>query len=94
VRFVLELAPAEHGRVEGMLVREGDNERQRFSGWLDLLRLLEAAAQDNELWPRTPARGETEDNDIDAARGQRYGFVGLNHSAVEDRLGIRGEPAG
>jgi hypothetical protein len=47
VRFVLELIPAEHGRVEGVLVREGNDERQPFSGWLDLLRLLEDAAGDS-----------------------------------------------
>lgn len=47
MRFVLELIPAEHGRVEGVLVREGNDERQPFSGWLDLLRLLEGAAGDS-----------------------------------------------
>jgi hypothetical protein len=44
VRFVLELMPAEHGRVDGVLTREGNDERLPFSGWLDLLRLLEGAA--------------------------------------------------
>jgi hypothetical protein len=44
VRFVLVFTRAEHGRVEGVLVREGSDDRESFSGWLDLLRLLEAAA--------------------------------------------------
>jgi hypothetical protein len=47
VRFVLELTPAEQGRVEGALVREGNDERQPFSGWLELLRLLEGAVGDS-----------------------------------------------
>ena len=47
VRLVLELIPAEHGRVEGVLMREGTDEREPFSGWLDLLRLLEGAADDS-----------------------------------------------
>jgi hypothetical protein len=76
VRFVLELIPTEHGRVEGVLVREGQDERQRFSGWLDLLRLLEGAAQVTALWQRTGAHGDTEDNDVDAAGGHGHVVVG------------------
>jgi hypothetical protein len=49
VRFVLELIPTQPGRVEGVLVREGSDEPQGFSGWLDLLRLLERAAQGAEV---------------------------------------------
>ena len=43
MRLVLELTQLERGRVEGVLAREENDERQRFSGWLELLRLLEAA---------------------------------------------------
>ena len=66
VRFVLELSPTEHGRVEGVLVREGSDEPQRFSGWLDLLRLLEGAAQSAE---RARAYQRRKGNDDPAAIG-------------------------
>jgi hypothetical protein len=78
VRFVLELTPTEHGRVEGVLVHEGSDEPQRFSGWLDLLRLLEKAAHVTEASQRTLAKGDTGGNDDDAAGGQGHGVVGLN----------------
>ena len=77
VRFVLELTPTEHGRIEGMLVREESDERQRFSGWLDLLRLLESAVQVTEVRHRTPAQGDTGGNDA-AAGGQGNWSVRLN----------------
>jgi len=77
VRLVLELNPTEQGRVEGVLVREGSDEPQRFSGWLDLLRLLESAAEVTEVWQRTLAQDDTTGNDVDA-RCQGSGFVGRN----------------
>ena len=77
VRLVLELNPTEQGRVEGVLVREGSDEPQRFSGWLDLLRLLESAAEVTEVWQRTLAQDDTTGNDVDA-RCQGHGFVGRN----------------
>jgi hypothetical protein len=43
VRLVLEFTRTPDGRIEGVLVREGA-EPHSFSGWLDLLRLLEAAS--------------------------------------------------
>jgi hypothetical protein len=46
--FTLELRYTAGG-VEGMLTRDGVAEPQPFSGWLDLLRLLEA--------PPSPERG-------------------------------------
>ena len=79
VRLVLELNPTEQGRVEGVLVREGSDEPQRFSGWLDLLRLLESAAEVTEVWQRTLAQDDTTGNDVDA-RCQGNGFVGRNES--------------
>lgn len=41
VRFIVDLHPVEH-RVEGTLAGEGPGEPHPFSGWLELLRLLEA----------------------------------------------------
>jgi hypothetical protein len=43
-----------------VLVREGSDEPQRFSGWLDLLRLLERGAQVTEVGQRTFAQGDTQ----------------------------------
>jgi hypothetical protein len=40
MRFVLELRYTEDG-VEGEVVADGQSVPQRFSSWLDLLRLLE-----------------------------------------------------
>src|SRR3954466_1455463 len=76
VRFVLELTPTEHGRVEGVLVREGSDEPQRFSGWLDLLRLLERAAQETDVRQRTLARGDTGGDDVEAAGREGHGSIG------------------
>jgi hypothetical protein len=78
VRLVLELNPTEQGRVEGVLVREGSDEPQRFSGWLDLLRLLESAAEVTEVWQRALPQDDTAGNDDVDARCQGHGFVGRN----------------
>jgi hypothetical protein len=43
VRLLVELTWQHDERVEGVLTREGTTETQSFSGWLDLMRLLEAA---------------------------------------------------
>jgi hypothetical protein len=42
-RFLVELHPTEAGGVEGLVIPEETGEAQPFSGWLELLRLLEAA---------------------------------------------------
>jgi len=44
-RFVVEIRPTPDGRVVGTVGRTGSAEVVHFSGWMDLLRLLE---------PRTP----------------------------------------
>lgn len=43
-RFVVELHPTGTGRVEGVVIPEETGETQPFSGWLELLRLLEVVA--------------------------------------------------
>jgi hypothetical protein len=43
VRVLVEFHQTEAGGVEGILTLQGSPESQSFSGWLDLLRLLEAA---------------------------------------------------
>jgi hypothetical protein len=40
LRFIVELRDTNEG-VEGEVTPEGATEPQRFSGWLELLRLLE-----------------------------------------------------
>ena len=89
VRFVLELTPTEHGRVEGMLVREESDEPQRFSGWLDLLRLLESAVQVTEVRQRAPAQGDARGSDA-AAGGQGSLPVRLNEPRGPPRRGLVG----
>lgn len=44
-RFVVEIRPTDDGRVVGTVGRPGSADPVPFSGWMDLLRLLE---------PRTP----------------------------------------
>ncbi|GAA2547951.1 hypothetical protein [Pseudonocardia hydrocarbonoxydans] len=44
-RFVVDIRPTPDGRVVGTVGRTGSAEVVPFSGWMDLLRLLE---------PRTP----------------------------------------
>lgn len=44
-RFVVEIRPTPDGRVVGTVSRPGSADHVPFSGWMDLLRLLE---------PRTP----------------------------------------
>jgi hypothetical protein len=41
MRFVVDLRPTDQG-VEGEVLREGSAVAEPFSGWLELLRLLEA----------------------------------------------------
>jgi hypothetical protein len=43
VRVLVEFQQTATGSVEGILTPERGGESQPFSGWLDLLRLLEAA---------------------------------------------------
>jgi hypothetical protein len=50
VRLVVEFTRTVDGRIEGVLIREGA-EPDFFSGWLDLLRLLEAAASASSAKP-------------------------------------------
>jgi hypothetical protein len=80
VRFVLELIPTPHGRVEGLLVREGSDKPERFSGWLDLLRLLESAAQLGEVPQRSLGQGAPRSQDVDAAGDEGPGFIELDES--------------
>jgi hypothetical protein len=42
LRLVIELDRTEDG-IEGVVIFEGSNPPQHFSGWLELLRLLETA---------------------------------------------------
>lgn len=43
VRFVVEVHRTGAGGVEGLVTPEGSSESHHFSGWLELLRLLEPA---------------------------------------------------
>jgi hypothetical protein len=43
VRLVLEVWRTDDNGIAGSLTRQDSGERQRFSGWLELLGLLEAA---------------------------------------------------
>ncbi len=43
MNLALELFSADDGRVEGSVIYNPGGERVTFSGWLELLRLLEAA---------------------------------------------------
>ncbi|MBW0093327.1 hypothetical protein I4I73_13530 [Pseudonocardia sp. KRD-184] len=43
-RFVVEIRPTPDGRVVGTVGRPGSADRVPFSGWMDLLRLLEPRA--------------------------------------------------
>jgi hypothetical protein len=44
VRILVELRRDATGAVEGSITSEGSDEAEPFSGWLELLRLLEDAA--------------------------------------------------
>ena len=48
VRLLVELRRTNGNGVEGMITFEETNETQRFSGWLELLRILEAAIPPRE----------------------------------------------
>ena len=43
MHLAVELIAAEDGRVEGSVTSNGGREQATFSGWLELLRLLETA---------------------------------------------------
>lgn len=45
-RFVVEIRPTEDGRVVGTVGRPGTDDVVSFSGWMDLLRLLEPRSPD------------------------------------------------
>lgn len=53
VRFIVDLNPVEQ-RVEGTLACDGPGEPCPFSGWLELLRLLEANLPADPAVPSTP----------------------------------------
>jgi hypothetical protein len=42
MRFIVDITYMEGNGVEGLVSREGRDEPQRFFGWLELTRLLEA----------------------------------------------------
>lgn len=41
MRYVMELRRTEDDRVEGFLIREGSTQSAAFSGWAELLSLLQ-----------------------------------------------------
>ena len=43
MRFMIDVLHTEDDRVEGIVTREGDPTPVRFSGWLELMHLLEPA---------------------------------------------------
>lgn len=45
-RFVVEIRPTADGRVVGTVARNGTGDVVTFSGWMDLLRLLEPRSPD------------------------------------------------
>ncbi len=45
-RFVVEIRPTDDGRVVGTVGRPGTDDVVTFSGWMDLLRLLEPRSPD------------------------------------------------
>jgi hypothetical protein len=47
VRFLIEVLRTEDDRVEGVVTREGGETPVRFSGWLELMHVLEPAAADD-----------------------------------------------
>lgn len=44
MRFIIDMDEPEPGRIEGCVSREGDQAPLPFSGWIELLSLLEPAA--------------------------------------------------
>ena len=50
-RFLVELHRTEDGGVEGVLTREETGQPQAFSGWLELLRLLETTEGGQQAHP-------------------------------------------
>jgi hypothetical protein len=50
-RFVVELHRTEAGGVEGVVTWEGTCQAQPFSGWLELLRLLETVENQSSGHP-------------------------------------------
>jgi hypothetical protein len=55
VRFVIDVLRTEDDRVEGVVTREGGETPVRFSGWLELMHVLEPAAADDRRH-REPGR--------------------------------------
>jgi hypothetical protein len=47
VRFLIDVLRTEDDRVEGVVTREGGETPVRFSGWLELMHVLEPAAVDD-----------------------------------------------
>ena len=45
-QFVVAIRPTRNGRVVGTVARPGTGEVVSFSGWMDLLRLLEPRSPD------------------------------------------------
>ena len=54
MRFSIELVPIAGGRVEGVVRREGSEEGQFFSGWLELLERLDFAALPSQSMEEPP----------------------------------------
>jgi hypothetical protein len=55
VRFIVDLHPVEE-RVEGTVALDGPGEPSPFSGWLELLRLLETHVAAPPVLPAPVAR--------------------------------------
>jgi hypothetical protein len=51
VRFVIDVLRTEDDRVEGVVTRDGGETPVRFSGWLELMHVLEPAAVDDRRHP-------------------------------------------
>ena len=53
MRFVIDVLRTEDDRVEGVVTREGGETPVRFSGWLELMHVLEPGAV-QDRWDAEP----------------------------------------
>jgi len=58
MRYLIELARTDDDRVQGTVSREGVEEAVTFSGWAELLSLLEPESRETAT-SRWPAAGDT-----------------------------------
>ncbi len=86
-RFIVELHRTEAGGVEGVVSLEETGESQPFSGWLELLRLLEGVETRNHI--TIPSKPDIRETAVRSRRARRRPGTARTRFLTRTALSVR-----